>query len=139
MQRRTSTKAAKARSRSRCAGLALRGYRLGGQRPQGAWGRAILPDDVLLFRYSALTFNGHRIHCDRKYVTEVEGCPSLIVHGPLIAALLMDLLRRHAPQAEVASFGFKAVRPTSTCTRSQSTASVMATPSSCGRKTTKAG
>jgi len=63
-----------------------------------------LPDDVLLFRYSALTFNGHRIHCDRKYVTEVEGCPSLIVHGPLIAALLMDLLRRHAPQAEVASF-----------------------------------
>jgi len=98
-----------------------------------------LPDDVLLFRYSALTFNGHRIHCDRKYVTEVEGCPSLIVHGPLIAALLMDLLRRHAPQAEVASFGFKAVRPTSTCTRSQSTASVMATPSSCGRKITKAG
>lgn len=85
---------------------------LGGQRPQGAWGRTIVPDDVLLFRYSALTFNGHRIHYDRRYVTEVEGYPGLIVHGPLIATLLMDLLRRHAPEAEVATFRFKAVRPT---------------------------
>ena len=85
---------------------------LGGQRPLGAWGRTIVPDDVLLFRYSALTFNGHRIHYDRRYVTEVEGYPGLIVHGPLIATLLMDLLRRHAPEAEVASFRFKAVRPT---------------------------
>ncbi|MBA4177273.1 MAG: acyl-CoA dehydrogenase [Leptothrix sp. (in: Bacteria)] len=85
---------------------------LGGQRPQGAWGRTIVPDDVLLFRYSALTFNGHRIHYDRRYVTQVEGYPGLVVHGPLIATLLMDLLRRHAPEAEVASFRFKAVRPT---------------------------
>ena len=77
-----------------------------------AWQREIVPDDVLLFRYSALTFNGHRIHYDRKYVTEVEGYPGLIVHGPLIATLLMDLLRRQAPGAEVASFRFKAVRPT---------------------------
>ncbi|CAM5791338.1 FAS1-like dehydratase domain-containing protein [Rhizobacter fulvus] len=76
------------------------------------WQREIVPDDVLLFRYSALTFNGHRIHYDRKYVTEVEGYPGLIVHGPLIATLLMDLLRRELPQAEVASFRFKAVRPT---------------------------
>ena len=76
------------------------------------WQREIVPDDVLLFRYSALTFNGHRIHYDRKYVTEVEGYPGLIVHGPLIATLLMDLLRRQAPEAEVASFRFKAVRPT---------------------------
>jgi 3-methylfumaryl-CoA hydratase len=81
--------------------------------PTGApWQREIVPDDVLLFRYSALTFNGHRIHYDRKYVTEVEGYPGLIVHGPLIATLLMDLLRRQMPQAEVASFRFKAVRPT---------------------------
>jgi 3-methylfumaryl-CoA hydratase len=72
----------------------------------------IVPDDVLLFRYSALTFNGHRIHYDRKYVTEVEGYPGLIVHGPLIATLLMDLVRRQMPGAEVASFSFKAVRPT---------------------------
>jgi 3-methylfumaryl-CoA hydratase len=77
-----------------------------------AWQRTIVPDDVLLFRYSALTFNGHRIHYDRKYVTEVEGYPGLIVHGPLIATLLMDLLRRNAPEAEVATFRFKAVRPT---------------------------
>ena len=76
------------------------------------WTREVVPDDVLLFRYSALTFNGHRIHYDRKYVTEVEGYPGLIVHGPLIATLLMDLLRRNRPDAEVASFRFKAVRPT---------------------------
>jgi 3-methylfumaryl-CoA hydratase len=81
--------------------------------PTGAaWQREIVPDDVLLFRYSALTFNGHRIHYDRKYVTEVEGYPGLVVHGPLIATLLMDLLRRHLPGADVASFRFKAVRPT---------------------------
>ena len=81
--------------------------------PTGApWQREIVPDDVLLFRYSALTFNGHRIHYDRKYVTEVEGYPGLIVHGPLIATLLMDLLRRQRPDADVASFRFKAVRPT---------------------------
>jgi 3-methylfumaryl-CoA hydratase len=81
--------------------------------PSGAaWQREIVPDDVLLFRYSALTFNGHRIHYDRKYVTEVEGYPGLIVHGPLIATLLMDLLRRQMPEADVASFRFKAVRPT---------------------------
>ena len=77
-----------------------------------AWQRSIVPDDVLLFRYSALTFNGHRIHYDRRYVTEVEGYPGLIVHGPLIATLLLDLLRRERPDAEVASFRFKAVRPT---------------------------
>mgnify|MGYP000853776568 CR=1 FL=1 len=79
---------------------------------EAAWRRQIVPDDVLLFRYSALTFNGHRIHYDRRYVTEVEGYPGLIVHGPLIATLLMDLLRREMPGAEVASFRFKAVRPT---------------------------
>jgi 3-methylfumaryl-CoA hydratase len=77
-----------------------------------AWQREIVPDDVLLFRYSALTFNGHRIHYDRKYVTEVEGYPGLIVHGPLIATLLMDLVRRNTPGAAVATFRFKAVRPT---------------------------
>jgi 3-methylfumaryl-CoA hydratase len=81
--------------------------------PQVAtWQRQIVPDDVLLFRYSALTFNGHRIHYDRSYVTEVEGYPGLIVHGPLIATLLMDLLRRELPAAEVAGIRFKAVRPT---------------------------
>jgi len=74
--------------------------------------RAIVPDPVLLFRYSALTFNGHRIHYDRSYVTGVEGYPGLVVHGPLIATLLLDLLRRHLPHAQVQRFSFKAVRPT---------------------------
>jgi len=76
-----------------------------------AWQRVIHPDDVLLFRYSALTFNGHRIHYDRRYVTEVEGYPGLIVHGPLIATLLVDLLRRQLPDAQLTSFAFRAVRP----------------------------
>ena len=83
--------------------------------PMGAlWTRDITPDDVLLFRYSALTFNGHRIHYDRKYVTEVEGYPGLIVHGPLIATLLVDLVRRHTDRP-IQSFEFKALRPTFEC------------------------
>jgi 3-methylfumaryl-CoA hydratase len=77
-----------------------------------AWSRDIVPDDVLLFRYSALTFNGHRIHYDRRYVTQVEGYPGLIVHGPLIATLLVDLCRRQQPTLQLRSFSFKAVRPT---------------------------
>jgi len=77
-----------------------------------AWSRRIVPDPVLLFRYSALTFNGHRIHYDRAYVTGEEGYPGLVVHGPLIATLLLDLLHRHAPGAAVSAFSFKAVRPT---------------------------
>ena len=76
------------------------------------WRKQWVPDDVLLFRYSALTFNGHRIHYDRRYVTEVEGYPGLVVHGPLIATLLMDLLRANLPDADVARFSFKALRPT---------------------------
>lgn len=75
------------------------------------WQRNVEPDDVLLFRYSALTFNGHRIHYDREYVTRVEGYPGLVVHGPLIATLLIDLMRRHAPGRDIARFQFKAVRP----------------------------
>lgn len=77
------------------------------------WRRQIVPDPVLLFRYSALTFNGHRIHYDRNYVTETEGYPGLVVHGPLIATLLVDLVRRHAaPGAFITRFEFRAVRPT---------------------------
>jgi 3-methylfumaryl-CoA hydratase len=80
--------------------------------PSGApWQRTVVPDAVLLFRYSALTFNGHRIHYDRPYATGIEGYPGLVVHGPLIATLLIDLLRLHRPDADVASFRFKAVRP----------------------------
>jgi len=75
-----------------------------------AWRRDIVPDDVLLFRYSALTFNGHRIHYDRRYVTTEEGYPGLIVHGPLIATLLVDLLRRNTDRP-LAAFRFRAVSP----------------------------
>jgi 3-methylfumaryl-CoA hydratase len=88
----------------------------GSKIPQAAdtiatWSRDIRPDPVLLFRYSALTFNGHRIHYDRTYATEVEGYEGLLVQGPLIATLLLDLLRRSLPERDVASFSFRAVRP----------------------------
>jgi 3-methylfumaryl-CoA hydratase len=76
-----------------------------------AFSRTVHPDDVLLFRYSALTFNGHRIHYDRRYVTEEEGYPGLVVHGPLIATFLLDLLRRSVPSPEVKRFEFRAVSP----------------------------
>ena len=73
--------------------------------------RRVEPDPVLLFRYSALTFNGHRIHYDRSYVTQEEGYPGLVVHGPLIATLLLEELQQAHPHAGVASFEFKALSP----------------------------
>jgi len=76
-----------------------------------SWARTIEPDPVLLFRYSAVTFNGHRIHYDHPYVTKVEGYPGLIVHGPLLATLLLDLLVRQQPQANITRFEFRALRP----------------------------
>ncbi|WP_029002200.1 FAS1-like dehydratase domain-containing protein [Azohydromonas australica] len=66
---------------------------------------------TLLFRYSALTFNGHRIHYDRDYATGVEGYPGLVVHGPLVATLLAGLLERTANVIPVRYFEFRAVRP----------------------------
>jgi len=80
--------------------------------PQAAFEREWIPDDVLLFRYSALTFNGHRIHYDRRYVTQEEGYPGLVVHGPLLATLLLELLHEHRRDAGVARFEFRAMRPT---------------------------
>ncbi len=80
--------------------------------PGGAhFHREIMPDPVLLFRYSALTFNSHRIHYDRPYATGVEGYPGLVVHGPLIATMLLDLVRSERPGAVVKAFDFKAVSP----------------------------
>jgi len=73
--------------------------------------RTVTPDPVLLFRYSALTFNGHRIHYDRSFCTEEEGYPGLIFHGPLTATLLVDLVRERFPGAEIRSFAFRAVSP----------------------------
>lgn len=78
---------------------------------EAGWSFAISPDPVLLFRYSALTFNSHRIHYDIDYVTNEEGYPGLVVHGPLIATLLLDGLRRALPEAQLNRFAFRAVAP----------------------------
>lgn len=72
--------------------------------------RTIKPDSVMLFRYSALTFNGHRIHYDREYAAE-EGYPGLVVHGPLIATLLADHFLRHKPAARITRFDIRLQAP----------------------------
>ena len=71
----------------------------------------INPDPVLLFRYSALTFNGHRIHYDHPFCTSTEGYDGLVVHGPLLATLLLDGLANHKPDAVVLNFEFRAMAP----------------------------
>jgi 3-methylfumaryl-CoA hydratase len=71
------------------------------------WRREVQPDPALLFRCSA-----HRIHYDRPYAMNVEGYPGLVVHGPLIATLLLDLLRRNLPDVQVRHFSFRAMKPT---------------------------
>lgn len=68
-------------------------------------------DPVVLFRFSALTYNAHRIHYDRGYATGVEGYPGLVVHGPLQAVALVELVRRAKPQDRVATFRFRGRRP----------------------------
>src|ERR1700730_7565856 len=70
-----------------------------------------MADAVLLFRYSALTFNGHRIHYDRDYVTKVEGYPGLILHGPLQAALLVEFAGRLHGGAAPKKFSYRGVQP----------------------------
>ncbi|WP_341646045.1 FAS1-like dehydratase domain-containing protein [Thauera sp. SDU_THAU2] len=79
--------------------------------PECGFRRSIDPDPVLLFRYSALTFNGHRIHYDHPYVTRVEGYPGLIVHGPLTATLLLEAFREAHPDKRITRFSFRAVGP----------------------------
>lgn len=75
------------------------------------WSRTLQPDPVLLFRFSALTYNGHRIHYDRDYAMREEYYPGLVVHGPLLATLLVDLVLREQPAAQISQFRFRAVRP----------------------------
>ena len=80
--------------------------------PQDAdWHRTVEPGPLVLFRYSALTYNGHRIHYDRDYCRDVEGYPGLVVHGPLTATLLVDLALTHEPARRVAAYEFRAVGP----------------------------
>jgi 3-methylfumaryl-CoA hydratase len=78
--------------------------------PAGSWSRVITPDPTWLFRFSALTFNAHRIHYDRDYATAAEGYPGLVVHGPLTAVLLMELVRSHAARP-VSAFTFRGLAP----------------------------
>jgi 3-methylfumaryl-CoA hydratase len=77
---------------------------------EGAWARTVTPDTRLLFRFSALTFNAHRIHYDRPYAMSDEGYPGLVVHGPLTAVLLLDLVRRHSARP-VVGFTFRGLAP----------------------------
>lgn len=95
----------------RGAGSSFDTLRMSGDVKDAEWTREIVPDEVLLFRYSALTFNGYRIHYDRQFATTVQRYPGLVVHAPLIATLLADLLRRNLPGANVATFSFRALRP----------------------------
>ncbi len=75
------------------------------------WSQTITPDPVMLFRYSALTYNGHRIHYDRDYVMDVEGYPGLIVHGPLIGTLLMKLAFEKMAGKSLKRFEFRNFNP----------------------------
>jgi hydroxyacyl-ACP dehydratase HTD2-like protein with hotdog domain len=77
----------------------------------GAARREMVPDPVMLFRYSALTGNGHRIHYDHPYVTQVEGYPGLVVHGPLQATLMAALAVETTPGATLRRFAFRGRRP----------------------------
>lgn len=78
---------------------------------QAQWGRAFMPDTTLLFRYSALTFNGHRIHYDQPYARDEEGYPDLVVHGPLTATLLQQLALEQGQGKQLAQFDFRGVSP----------------------------
>ena len=76
-----------------------------------AWQRTVAVDPVMLFRFSALVFNPHRIHYDRAHATGVEGYPGLVVHGPLHLVLLLELLRDNVPNRAVASLTMRAKAP----------------------------
>lgn len=79
--------------------------------PQAQWSDTIEPSAVLLFRYSAVTFNGHRIHYDHPYVTGTEGYPGLVVHGPLIATSMVAAFRRAQPRARLSHLSYRGLRP----------------------------
>ena len=74
------------------------------------WSRQIIPDTTLLFRYSAVSFNAHKIHFDHEYVNK-EGYPGLLVHAPLTATLLIDLYQSENTNIKITSFEYKAQRP----------------------------
>ncbi|TQV68013.1 acyl-CoA dehydrogenase [Exilibacterium tricleocarpae] len=75
------------------------------------WKKTIYPSSFLLFRYSALTFNSHQIHYNHRYCNQELGFPSPVVHGPLVATFLLDMLRENLPGINVTDFSFRAIRP----------------------------
>lgn len=75
------------------------------------WRRRVTPDPVLLFRFSALTFNSHRIHYDRPWAMDVEGYPGLVVHGPLTTTLLIDFARDQNPGRRILAYATQARAP----------------------------
>ena len=75
------------------------------------WRRTITPNPVMLFRYSAITFNPHRIHYDRSYCIETEGYPGLVVHGPFAQQCIFDLLRDSTPGRKVKTMAIRARAP----------------------------
>lgn len=77
---------------------------------EAAWRRVVEPNPVLLFRFSAIRFNSHRIHYDRDYVTKVEGLPGLAVQGTLVSQLLIEMCRSELPARKMTYFGYQAVR-----------------------------
>ena len=77
----------------------------------GDWSRTVHPDPVMLFRFSALTYNGHRIHYDRDYATREEFYPALVVHGPLMATLLMNLAQASRPSSPLRQLAFRSAAP----------------------------
>ncbi|MBC3192474.1 hypothetical protein H7X46_15520 [Pseudonocardia sp. C8] len=79
--------------------------------PDAQWRLRLPTDSVLLSRFSALTYNGHRIHHDHPYTTTVEGYPDLVIHGPLMALLALELPRRHAPHDRVSAVEYRLSRP----------------------------
>ncbi len=79
--------------------------------PQAAWTENVIPTSTMLFRYSAVTFNGHRIHYDYPYATQVEGYPGLVVHGPMIATLMCRAFSRANPDLVVTSLSYRGLRP----------------------------
>jgi 3-methylfumaryl-CoA hydratase len=81
------------------------------ERPAAEHELLLRPDAALLFRFSALTYNAHRIHYDQPYATAVEGYPGLVVHGPLLALLALELPRRHRPELTVTEFHYRLRRP----------------------------
>lgn len=93
-------------------GSAAKPPRADSSAPEGwDWVRSVRPNEVMLFRYSALTFNSHRIHYDHPYVTGVEGYPGLVTHGPLTATLLLDAFAKNHPEATIATYDFRAKSP----------------------------